>query len=91
MKIYNCYRELDKTISVLENTLFKLNKQTNTIVNNIEELKNKGWNDAKYINLKNVIIEKSDQINALKNQINNAIINIKERSDLIKNYYEIQI
>lgn len=91
MKIYTCYKELDKARKDLESALIKLSKESEQMITEVEQLGNRGWKDAKYMNLKNVMIKNSDEINQTIVHLKKALDELNQRYDIVKRYYEIPL
>jgi prefoldin subunit 5 len=91
MKIYTCYKELDKARKDMESALTKLSKESEQMITEVEQLGNRGWKDAKYMNLKNVMIKNSGEINQTIVHLKKALDELNQRYDIVKRYYEIPL
>lgn len=91
MKIYTCYKELDKARKDLESALIKLSKESEQMITEVEQLGNRGWKDAKYMNLKNVMNKNSEEINQTIAHLKKALDELNQRYDIVKRYYEIPL
>jgi hypothetical protein len=90
MKIYNCYRELEKTQRIFEESLIHLQKLNNSLMNDLSDLHNRGWSDENYSNLRTVLTNRSSELKEIIKHTDSAIIELKKRSLIIKNYYSIK-
>ena len=61
------------------------------MITEVEQLGNRGWKDAKYMNLKNVMIKNSDEINQTIVHLKKALDELNQRYDIVKRYYEIPL
>jgi hypothetical protein len=90
MKIYNCYRELEKTQRIFEESLIHLQKLNNSLMNDLSDLHNRGWGDENYSNLRTVLTNRSSELKEIIKHTDSAINELKKRSLIIKNYYSIK-
>ena len=89
MNIKNDYKALDQALRAIEEQILKLQKSSQLVQKNLDQLHSKGWQDNNYKNLKEAMLSHSDSLKQALFGMEQLKVELSERSKLIKSYYSI--
>lgn len=89
MNIKNDYKALDQALRAIEDQIEKLQKSSQQVQTNLDQLSSKGWQDNNYKNLKESMNSHGNSLKQVLNGMEQLKIELSERSKLIKSYYSI--
>ena len=90
-KIENDFVVLDKFKSELETTRIEIGETAKSMHERIIALNENGFSDSNFANLYEVFTQNVGNISLVGTALQNFEIHIQGLSDLIKNYYKIEI
>ena len=91
MKIHNDYRSLDKEMKVIQKELEELTNIRKQLAEQINLLYNNGFKDSKFTELKTAVEKSGNTITDFNKSMQLAVIELKKRSDFIKQYYAVKL
>ncbi|MCE2711730.1 MAG: hypothetical protein LW688_04225 [Cryomorphaceae bacterium] len=91
MKIHNDFRSLDQEIKFLQQELEQLAKYREQLATKIEQLYKDGFKDKKFEELKTAVEKSSKTLLDVKKSIDQSVIDLQTRSEIIKQYYAVTL
>ena len=91
MKIHNDFRCLDQVVKVIQQETEELSKMRVQLKEQIDVLQKSGFNDAKFIELKTAIEKSGNTITEFNKSMQLALVELQNRSQLIKQYYAVKL
>jgi seryl-tRNA synthetase len=91
MKIHNDFRSLDKEIQFLQQELNQISVLRDKFSKEIDLLYNNGFKDKKFIELKTAVEKSGKQLMDLKKSLEQCVVEMQKRSEVIKQYYAVKI
>jgi hypothetical protein len=91
MKIHNDFRCLDKEVQYVNSQLEQLTTLKDRFSKEIDKLFMDGFKDAKFLELKTAVEKSGQEILKLKKSIDKCVIEMQKRSEIIKQYYSVNI
>ena len=91
MKIHNDYRSLDQEMKVIQKELEELTNIRKQLAEQINLLYNNGFKDSKFTELKTAVEKSGNTITDFNKSMQLAVIELKKRSDFIKQYYAVKL
>jgi seryl-tRNA synthetase len=91
MKIHNDFRSLDQEIKVVQQEIEELSKMRVQLKEQIDVLQKKGFNDAKFIELKTAVEKSGNTMNEFNKSMHKIVDELNKRSKIIKEYYAVKL
>jgi seryl-tRNA synthetase len=91
MKIHNDFLSLDQEMKVIQKELEELTNIRKQLTEQINSLYSNGFKDSKFTELKTAVEKSGNTITEFNKSMQLALVELQNRSQLIKQYYAVKL